>query len=144
MALLVVVGCSAGDTTIDTTFDPCALAVDTRGMSDVQRGGVMAGLALWDLAPREGAPITVLFEDAAEAFHGHYDDETGVVRINAKITDPHALSIVIAHELGHAFGLFHVDGRASVMNRGNLDLAPTAADFAEVSARWGSCAAPLR
>ena len=109
-----------------------------------QRAGIEAALALWQLAPGDGAPIPIVFDDAAEAFHGHYDDETGVVLINRKITEPRALAIVIAHELGHAFGLPHVDGRASLMNRGNLSVAPTADDFAAVSALWGSCAARPR
>ena len=144
MALLALVGCGAGDTTIDRTFDPCTVAIDARAATDLQRAGIADALALWALVPGEGAPITVLFEDAAEAFHGHYDDETGIVRINVKITEPRALSIVLAHELGHAFGLFHVDGRASLMNRGNLSIAPTADDFAAVSALWGPCAARPR
>ena len=48
---------------------------------------------------------------------------------------------VIAHELGHAFGLFHVPAseRISLMNPGNLTTPPTTADQAALAALWGSC-----
>jgi hypothetical protein len=49
------------------------------------------------------------------------------------------LADVIAHEIGHAFGLVHVTGRASVMNAGNIDVAPNAGDAADLSALWGAC-----
>jgi Matrixin len=144
VALLVLVGCGAGDTTIDRTFDPCTLAIDAAGANDLQRAGIAEALALWDLTPGDGAPLAMTFEDAAAAFHGVYEDEDGIVRINVQITQPRALSIVIAHELGHAFGLPHIDGRASLMNRGNLTIAPTADDFAAISALWGPCDARPR
>jgi len=125
-----LVACAASDDTIDRTFDPCAFDV-----ADVATDAV----ALWNLERTPGAPmIDVQFEDAAPAFHGHYDDERGIVLINSAITEPHALSVVIAHELGHAFGLPHIGDRASVMNRGNLAIEPTAEDRALIS----SCAPP--
>jgi Matrixin len=144
VALLALVGCGAGDTTIDRTFDPCTLAIDAAGANDVQRAAIADALVMWDLTPGEGTPLAMTFENAAAAFHGVYEDEVGIVRINVQITDPRALSIVIAHELGHAFGLPHIDGRASLMNRGNLTTSPTAADFDAVSALWGLCAARPR
>jgi predicted Zn-dependent protease len=68
-----------------------------------------------------------------------YDDETGIIYVNDGLTDPDQLAIVIAHELGHAFGLPHVPGHDSVMIKGNLTLVPTAADAASLAARWGAC-----
>jgi predicted Zn-dependent protease len=48
---------------------------------------------------------------------------------------------VIAHELGHAFGLVHVspDTRPSVMNPGNTTVAPNDGDRAALEALWGTC-----
>ena len=133
MALLALAACGTGDTTIDRTFDPCAFDVDA------EIAGVGDALAMWGLAAAPGADrIELVFEDAAAAFHGHYDDEHGIVYVNARITDPHARAVVIAHELGHAFGLPHLDDRTSVMNRGNFAIEPTTDDRALIA----SCAPP--
>lgn len=83
--------------------------------------------------------MEVRFDEAAPPFHGLYDDSEGVIYINRGIIDERTLSIVIAHELGHAFGLLHVDDRESVMNPGNLDTPPNAADQAAIEALWGAC-----
>jgi Zn-dependent peptidase ImmA (M78 family) len=91
------------------------------------------------LGLRADTTVNVVFEEAADAFHGLYDDSTGVIYINTALTDPRELQIVIAHELGHAFGLPHVTGRASVMNPGNLTVTPNAEDQAALEALWGSC-----
>ncbi|MBA3393080.1 MAG: matrixin family metalloprotease [Deltaproteobacteria bacterium] len=145
-------GCEARDTTIDRISDPCAaLAVNATGATSTQRGGIADALVLWRgrgaTALGTGGPadatIEIRFEEAAPSFHGHYDDETGVIYINARITDPATLAIVVAHELGHAFGLPHVDDRISLMNRGNLVTPPTEADEHALAALWGRCAAAL-
>jgi hypothetical protein len=127
------------DTTIDRTFDPCTLAITASG-TDVQMAGIVDGLAHWGLDNEGTVPIELRFEDAAPAFHGLYDDERGVIFINRGITHPEPLAIVIAHELGHAFGLPHVEkSRRSLMNPGNLTIAPTDEDRAAVEALWGTC-----
>ncbi len=135
---LAAVGCGNGDDTIDRTYDPCGLSVTT---DPARAAGVTAALGLWNITPVEPTEdaIEIRFEHAAESFHGLYDDENGIVYINESITAPRALSIVIAHELGHAFGLGHVSGRDSVMNRGNLTVGPTDDDRATVQALWGAC-----
>jgi Zn-dependent peptidase ImmA (M78 family) len=87
------------------------------------------------------ATIQVRFEDAAGPFHGLYDDKTGTVYINQGIANRAVLAVVVAHELGHAFGLHHVptDDRTSLMNPGNLATPPTLEDELAVEAIWGAC-----
>ena len=142
LAALAACG-TTGDTTIDRTFDPCALAITASGTT-TQMTGIADALALWRHAPPDGVAteIEVRFEQAAPAFHGYYDDERGLIYINQRIEEPRALAIVIAHELGHAFGLEHIDDRDSLMNSGNTMIEPTEDDLAEVTARWGACRAP--
>lgn len=69
-----------------------------------------------------------------------YEDEVGLIYINDALAAPE-LGIVIAHELGHAFGLPHIQGRASVMNAGNLTVAPNDDDRRALEALWGDCSA---
>ncbi|MGE0399336.1 MAG: matrixin family metalloprotease [Kofleriaceae bacterium] len=130
------------DTTIDITFDPCEPIAVAMPADELRAAGVRAAFASWGMEPSatgaQGAEIRLVFEDAAEAFHGLYDDENAVIYINAKITDPVPLAIVIAHELGHAMGLPHID-EPSVMRSGNVTIAPTADDEARIAALWGAC-----
>ena len=134
-------------------FDPCEpIAIAITGASDDQRTGVSDAIAAWrdrgvtafELDPVGPTAIEIRFEQAAAAFHGLYDDQHGVVYVNQQIVDRAALAVVVAHELGHAFGLLHVDRdeRESVMNPGNLSTSPNAGDQREVEALWGRCAAP--
>ena len=152
LSALLSSACSdaGADASINITHDVCApLVLVPTGASAVQREGVDAALALWRARgmsplvvdePVAGAPsLEVRFEAAAGAFHGVYDDEAGVVYVNNALTRPAALAIVIAHELGHAFGLPHVTERASLMNPGNLVIPPTLEDEAALVALWGAC-----
>jgi len=93
-------------------------------------------------ASDEGAAaIAIRFDDAAQAFHGVYDPPSATITINRAITDRTVLAIVVAHELGHVFGLAHVAAasRASLMNPGNLVTPPTDADQRTLEALWGTC-----
>lgn len=112
--------------------------------SPMQRDAVAAGLELWNSrgltrlsSSGEGEPIALSFQPAASLFHGLYDPKTGEVLINDSMDDPAEISIVVAHELGHAMGLQHVDARTrpSVMNPGNVTLGPTEEDNVLLSGR---------
>lgn len=142
-----LVGCGTdGDTTIDIQHDACApLALVTTRATEAQHVGMDDAQELWRnygapaLGLRAGSTLEVRFNDAAAAFHGHYDDETSVIFINNQLTDDKALAVVIAHELGHAFGLQHITDRPSVMNPGNLRIAPNAEDQRAIEAIWCRC-----
>ena len=150
MVAFVLVACTSDSvSTIGHTVDACApLALVTAAPTDLQHAGIEGAHALWRergapaLGLRAGSTLEIRFEDAALAFRGLYDDVEGVIYVNRGIADERTLSIVIAHELGHAFGLEHVSAgdRASVMNPGNLTTVPNAADQAAIESRWGVCA----
>lgn len=147
MGVLVLAACSAeSDVTIERAHDACApLALVSSTASSQQLEGIQAAQALWRdrgapaLGLRAGATLEVRFESAAGSFHGLYDDKDGVIYINSQIDNDSTLAVVIAHELGHAFGLTHVSDRVSVMNPGNLTTTPTADDQLELARLWGSC-----
>jgi hypothetical protein len=142
--VVFLVACGTGDTTIDITHDPCAGVALDGGTTTAQRAGLDGALRLWrDLgvavAGSEPSTIEVVFEPASAAFRGVYDDERSVIHINDGIEEPGPLEIVIAHELGHAFGLPHVTDRPSLMNPANLTQPPTDLDREAVEALWGRC-----
>jgi hypothetical protein len=130
------------------TFDPCAPLVLTAAddASAAERESLDDAVALWramlgakvttiDVA---GAPrMLVAFRDAPLAFLGIY--EPAGIAVNRGLTDPSARAVVLAHELGHVFGLSHVDDTASVMRPGNLSVPPGARDAAALAAIWGEC-----
>ena len=146
LAALGACGGNGGDLTINITHDVCgAIGVTSTSQTELHAAGIAAAIELWRahgvrlLGDTTAAPIEIRFEPAAGAFRGLYDDESGVVFINSKITDPEILSIVIAHELGHAFGLSHVTAYSSVMTDGNTTTRPTDLDQRALEALWGSC-----
>jgi hypothetical protein len=141
--------------------DACApLAITAASATSTEQAGIDGALALWrdhgvsafDAAMPGAAPgpapdvatagaIDIQFADAAAVFHGVYDPAADRVLINRDLTDPATVAIVVAHELGHAFGLLHIPpaARLSLMNPGNLATPPTEADQQAVEALWGRC-----
>jgi hypothetical protein len=134
------------------TYDACqplALLPDPV-VTDAQATGIAAGIAFWnDLAgtalqvgsPDPGAAmptVPIHFQGAAAPFHGLYDG--GQIYINDDLAGA-PQSVVIAHEVGHAFGLVHIPSseRPSLMNPGNMTIEPTAADIDTLSTLWGHC-----
>jgi hypothetical protein len=151
----LLAACAAADQTIDTVFDPCApLALVIEGeASDAERLSLEAAVALWNdvagtrlttsanLEPPAIERVVVRFESAAPVFFGIYLDEVGEIVINHAFTNDRARAVTIAHEVGHAFGLEHVDAgdASSLMNPGNLELGPTPGDQTELAVLWGAC-----
>ena len=86
----------------------------------------------------DGRPLPIVFEES-KLFLGFYDDEAEVIRIARRVNEQRPRAVVLAHELGHAFNLFHVDDRDSVMNEGNWTIPPLEADAQALEAEWGPC-----
>ena len=91
--------------------------------------------------PDAGGRVDIEFRPAGAMFFGFYDPETGRVLINDSLEEKSTMSIVMAHELGHAMGLEHVEisQRASVMNPGNTETLPTRADEDALKTVWNGC-----
>ncbi|TMQ04915.1 MAG: matrixin family metalloprotease [Deltaproteobacteria bacterium] len=148
--LVVLAACGGIDRAEYIARDPCApLALTAATATPAELDGIAGAIALWrdrgvsafDAAPAEAPAIEIGFDDAAPAFHGAYDPDHARVLINRDIADAATLGVVIAHELGHVFGLVHVApaARMSVMNPGNLITPPTDDDQRAMQALWGSC-----
>jgi len=151
--LFVIAACATHpDGKIDTVFDACKplLVVPDDDTTAEEIASLDEAIDLWNDLVRseltrddEGivARVPLHFELAASSFRGLYDDESGQIFVNRSVADPEARAITISHELGHAFGLVHIprETRTSVMNPGNLTVAPNAGDRDAVIALWGDC-----
>ncbi len=114
--------------------------------TDQQLASVADAVAMWDAVASTSltlarypaaAELPIVFVDS-NLYLGAYDDQAQVVRLARRVDDEHAMAVVLAHELGHAFDLFHVS-RTSVMKKGNWKTEPTSADAADLAAQWGPC-----
>jgi hypothetical protein len=153
--LLAAGACAADDNTPPVPMaDPCTpvVLVAAAGTTDAERASLLDAADLWKavaavqigVGVTEGAldgatVIPVRFLSAPLAFLGAYEEEQKDVVVNSEIPDEPTRAIVLAHELGHAFGMAHIAGRPSVMNASNSTVAPNAADAAALAGIWGTC-----
>lgn len=138
------------DQTIDIVYDPCT-GIDIRAAADTTPNELVAidaAIEYWQAVsnvdisrayPGSEQKLPIRFENASLVFRGVYQDEVGDVIINRRLRDPNDLAITVAHELGHALGLPHIDDRDSVMNGGNLEFPPLPNDVDALGAVWGRC-----
>lgn len=151
LALLSLAACGdPPDNPDPVLYDPCSAVIVPEAAEPAELASVGEAVAIWNRAlggrmrvaelPEPGS-IPVRFRDAAPLFLGFYDDEGGAVLVNRRLGEDRARAVTVAHELGHAFGLAHVerDRRASIMNPANVDTEPTAEDVLALEARWGGC-----
>ena len=149
-------GCS--DPTLATRFDACAPTeiVLPESLAPAVASAIADGVRFWSeplsmpwtttaAATTGASSIPLRFIDTG-LFYGRYDDLAPAIILSSGVTDPARLSIVVAHEVGHALGLYHrsPDARVSVMNPGNVNVAPNAEDLAEITAIWGACTTGAR
>jgi hypothetical protein len=156
LLVLLFVGCGidGGKTAFEITFDPCepTVLVLEPDVTDGQRASALEAIAMWnDVA---GARLTledvpgaqrlpVSFDRAGFGVYGFYDDARGELFVSSILEDPTQRTITLSHELGHAFGLYHVPTgeRLSVMNTPNLTIPPNPLDGHAISELWGACTA---
>ncbi len=148
---LGLVGCSSPPQGTPITFDPCEpVAVASPAASADQLASIDDAIALWradgvtGVTRADAAQLAIVFRDAPDALYGYYDAPTATIYVNTRVTDPGERAVTIAHELGHAFALVHIAPatRLSVMNPGNLTVAPNDGDEAALVTAWGACPAP--
>lgn len=152
----LLLACQAEQTTtMALNFDPCTplTLVPEAGATSAELLSIDDAVAMWHAAgvshlSRLDGPgaqhVPVRFQQAAPNFFGLYADHTGEIYVNTLLTDRKQRAITVAHELGHAWGLWHVDpvSRISVMNKDNLKIAPLSTDAHAVLEHWGgTCAA---
>ncbi|HEY0708697.1 MAG TPA: matrixin family metalloprotease [Polyangia bacterium] len=83
--------------------------------------------------------LSIGFRAAAPLFFGLYRPDVGDILINRGIQSQRAREIIIAHEIGHAFGLPHIIDQQSLMNPGNTQVPPAPQETALLQRQQGPC-----
>jgi hypothetical protein len=150
LALLLL---SCDDTTLAefaNVFDACEplVLVPAEDTTARELAVIEEAIAMWNeraatrlgIEPVEGAAtLPIFFREGPRAIYGYYHDRIPSIEINRRLDDEREQVIVTAHEIGHAFGLFHTAEYESVMNKGNRRNGLTDEDVAAVQALWGAC-----
>jgi hypothetical protein len=134
-----LIACAAEPTPIvPIVHDACTpLALVGDDASIAAASALWNGVGVMAIGAPGGDVLPVIF--TAHAASDEFGAYTGsAIFVNEDVVGD-ARAIVIAHEIGHAIGLVHVSDRPSVMNPGDLTLAPSSDDDAAVIAVWGSC-----
>jgi hypothetical protein len=147
-----MIACGGGPALILNTHSAChpVQIIPDPKSNDDQKASMQDAADMWNklgltqltLEPTlHAGQVPIRFEDAPPAFFGVYEDTIGEIVINTVVNERHARARVMAHELGHAYGLFHVDPskRVSVMNPGNWKVEPTSADNQTLLDTWPDC-----
>jgi hypothetical protein len=157
VSILACAACDGGELLAPAIlFSPCepvvlepsgeVLSEELSSIEDAaEMWNAIAGTRIAFDGPPDAQRIPIWFEEAAPFHYGVYRDQLGDVVINRRLADRSQRTVTIAHELGHAFGLFHVDRseRASLMNAGNLTVEATPGDASELATLWGCLSPPV-
>lgn len=153
IALCLLCACSADDG-VDITFDPCSslTLVPGGGTTQLEQSSMQGAIDHWSRVlptritvggwPDDDSPaLPVFFESGDTFYRAVYWDSIGEISISREKLAAADWPLALAHEMGHAFGLLHIDAeeRASVMNVGNLEVVPNEQDAAAIRALWPAC-----
>lgn len=146
--------CGPADDVIDITYDPCSslTIASAPGNQASEIESIEAAIETWshviptaiEVGPwtEDRSALAIRFESGDTFYRAVYWDQVGEISISREHIDSADYPVAIAHELGHAFGLRHIAERPSVMNQGNLEIAPNGEDALAIAALWASCASP--
>jgi len=155
LVVLLLAGCVApAGPEGGIAYDPCGPVVlaPSPDTTAAETDSVANAIALWravglstlTLDDVPGAVrVPVQFKQASPLFNGLYEPQTGDVLVNRGLEGT-ARDVTVAHEVGHALGLPHVDAsqRVSVMNPSNVTVPPNDGDERALQALWSCPPAP--